>query len=653
MSARVLDCPQCGAPVNFRSSITVFAVCEHCRSMIVLRGADAELLGIMATLPADLSPFQIGTRGVWQGRGFEIIGRIRVEWEQGSWNEWCVNYDGHTTGWLAEAQGLLMISFPRAVAEELPVQTSAYTARHQVTLDGRVWTVIDRKVVTYRASEGELPFAAPPAQTGLSADLTDGKGGFASVELTEEGAELYLGEYTRFEDLQLTNLRPVPGWSGDVAQEKNRTTALACPACGAPVELRALGQSMAAVCGSCGSVIDTATPEFKIIQTADAAIRKMAPKLPIGQRGKLLGTDYEVIGLLQRLGGGAKWSEYLLFNPWRGFRWLVFYDGHWTLVDRLPITRRVSGKQLTFNGQTYKLFAEGNSAVTGVLGEFYWKVERGERANFSDYVNPPAILSIEVYPELEEITWSHGVYVERGVIAEAFKIKDLPRSSGVYLNQPNKFARRWKEVRVVVVLALLSLLFVQASSFVFQQEAVLTDASFEFVRKPTAPSSTTGLALAPTPSPPAGDSQNSLVTPRFNLQGGEQRVTIEATAPLDNEWLGLDLDLVNTKTNASTPAALELSYYSGYDSDGPWTEGSRKGRVSLPGVPPGEYFVVVEPSAAASLSHIPFTIQVRGGGVFNSNFVLMLVLVLLYPAYLFWRASQFEKARWTESDFDP
>ncbi len=63
MSARVLDCPQCGAPVNFRSSITVFAVCEHCRSMIVLRGADAELMGVMAALPPDLSPFQIGTRG--------------------------------------------------------------------------------------------------------------------------------------------------------------------------------------------------------------------------------------------------------------------------------------------------------------------------------------------------------------------------------------------------------------------------------------------------------------------------------------------------------------------------------------------------------------------------------------------------------------
>ena len=71
MSARVLDCPQCGAPVTFRSSIAVFAVCEQCRSMVVLRGADLELIGVMAALPPDLSPFQIGTRGEWKGRGFD------------------------------------------------------------------------------------------------------------------------------------------------------------------------------------------------------------------------------------------------------------------------------------------------------------------------------------------------------------------------------------------------------------------------------------------------------------------------------------------------------------------------------------------------------------------------------------------------------
>src|SRR5689334_14088345 len=119
MSVRVFDCPQCGAPVTLGSAIAVFTVCEHCRSMVVVRGAGAEVIGVMAALPPDLSPFQVGTRGVWKRKGFEVVGRVRVEWAEGSWNEWCILYDATTVGWLAEAQGLLMISFPTEVKETL------------------------------------------------------------------------------------------------------------------------------------------------------------------------------------------------------------------------------------------------------------------------------------------------------------------------------------------------------------------------------------------------------------------------------------------------------------------------------------------------------------------------------------------------------
>ena len=649
MSARVLDCPQCGASVNFQSSIAVFAVCEHCRSMIVLRGADAELIGVMAALPPDLSPFQIGTRGEWKGRGFEIVGRIRVEWEQGSWNEWCLLYDAQTIGWLAEAQGLLMISFATTVPEEIPSQPGDYEAKRQVTLDGRTWTVLDRKTTTYGASEGELPFPAPPQQTRLSADLSDAKGHFASIEISEDGPELYLGEYTEFEALKLTNLRPVPGWSTEIEQEKNQTTALSCPACGAAVNLRAQGQSMSAVCGSCAAVIDTATPEFKLIEQADAAVKKLAPLLPIGQRGKLFGTDYEVIGLVKRKDKWSKWFEYLLFNPWEGFRWLVSFQGHWSFVTRLPSMPDQSWKLVRFNGRGYKLFAQGEAKVTGVLGEFYWKVRRGERATISDYIAPPFILSQETYPDAAEVTWSRGEYINRQVIADAFGVEKLPRPEGIYLNEPNRFKARFKEIRVLFFLALFALCLIQLVSMVRRQELAVAEASFVFdraqtARPPSNPSAPGAVAL---------EAEKVLVTPHFTLQGGEQRVAVEATAPVSNNWVGLELDLVNTKTNASFPATVEISAYHGQSSDGAWSEGSQRASVSFSGVPPGEYFLAIEPSADASIQTIPFTVRVRAGGVFNSNFLLMLGLVLFYPVILLWRGYNFEKRRWAESDFAP
>jgi ribosomal protein S27AE len=676
MAARVLDCPQCGAPVTFQSSIAVFAVCEHCRSMVVLRGAALEALGVMAALPPDLSPFQIGTRGEWKGRGFEIVGRLRVEWEEGSWNEWCILYDAKTSGWLAEAQGLLMISFATPLTEKLPAEASFYAPNLQLQLNGATWTVTDAKTVKYRAAEGELPFAAPPDESRVSVDFIGAKGGFSSIEIDGKELELFTGEYAQFTALNLTNLRKVPGWDGEIEQEKGKTTALSCPSCGAAVNLRAAGQSMSAVCGSCGAIIDTATPELQVIQKADEAVRKLLPILPIGQRGKLLGVDCEVIGFVSRTEDSSTWFEYLLFNPWLGFQWLVSFQGHWTIVDRLTSMPAESGNKVYFAGRTYKLFAKGTATVGGVLGEFYWKVQRGEQAEVADYIDPPEIVSGETYPGLAEVTWSHGKYITPKVVEEAFAVKDLPAPEGVYLNQPNPFAKKWREVRWPFFLSLPILFFVWA--FTSPREVKLLEAPFVFQR-PLAPAPAPGPTVTPIPGslfdtiyklqqqsrpsatptstpvspPPTVDTQQTLVTPHFQLDGGDQRVEIEANAGVDNSWLDLDMDLVNAKTNETIPAPLEISYYHGYDSDGSWTEGDKNSSIALPAVPAGEYFLTIEPSADAKIDRLPFTVRVKSGGVFFGNCIVVLLLVMFYPIMVLWRGIRREKARWSESDFTP
>ncbi|MEY2563428.1 MAG: hypothetical protein QOH88_1621 [Verrucomicrobiota bacterium] len=695
MAARVLDCPQCGAPVTFRSSIAVFAVCESCRSMVVLHGADLTSIGVMAALPPDLSPFQIGTRGEWKGRGFEIVGRLRVEWEQGSWNEWCIIYDAKTTGWLAEAQGLLMISFPTPAGDPLSAEADSYSPNESLQINGATWTVTDVKTVTYRAAEGELPFAAPPQESRTSVDLVGTKGGFATIELDGDEAELFAGEYAEFTALNLANLKPVPGWDGEIEQEKNKTKALSCPSCGAAVNLRAAGQSMAAVCGSCGTVIDTATPELKVIQEADAAVKGLAPVLPIGQRGKLLAVDYEVVGFVSRGDQYSTWSEYLLFNPWLGFHWLVTFQGHWSLIDRVTSMLDESGQTVEFAGTDYKLFAKGMTTVKGVLGEFYWKVQRGEETEVADYIAPPQIVSRETYPGLAEVTWSHGTYVMPKVVGDAFAVPDLPEPEGIYLNEPNPYTKKWREIRGMFFLSLPILFLVWAftiptqvkrveASFVFQRPRVVSTSAplstttsdsgrkefFELLAtmdarekaraagiKPIAsPSASVRTVTPPTPSPSASvpaEAQQTFVTPHFELTGGDQRLEIEATAAVDNAWLDLDIDLVNAKTEQTFPAPLEISHYTGYDSDGSWSEGSDKASVALAAIPPGEYFLTIEPSADAKISSLPFTVRAQSGGVFFANYLVVLLAVMFYPIMIWWRGVRREKERWSDSDFGP
>ena len=77
-----------------------------------------------------------------------------------------------------------------------------------------------------------------------------------------------------------------------------------CPSCGAGVVLRAQGKSLSAVCGSCGSVIDTSSENFRILSKFQINSR-IQPLIPLGTRGKFRGDTWEVIGFLIRSSGAG------------------------------------------------------------------------------------------------------------------------------------------------------------------------------------------------------------------------------------------------------------------------------------------------------------------------------------------------------------
>ena len=653
---RVYDCPQCGAPVRFQSSIAVFAVCESCRSMVVVRGASVETLGEMAQLPPDLSPLQRGTRGVWNGAAFELVGRLRLEWEGGSWNEWYALLADGRTGWLAETQGFFTVSFQTDPGEPLPATNDLRPGarlvitrqeRDVVRITRQEFEVVDVKSVVTLAAEGELPFVAPAGSTRTSADLMANDGAFATIEsFPDELPELYTGAYAVFGALNFSNLRPVPGWDGEVTQTRHATTALNCPSCGAVINLHAGGQTMAAVCGSCGGLIDTANPQLRLIQEADVKIRELRPLIEIGRRGELMGAQYEVIGMLHRADAYSTWSEYLLFNPWLGFRWLVTYQGHWSLIDRLLEAPLRSHRHARLrDGRSFRHFASAATRVKAVVGEFFWKVRRGEESHLDDFVDPPWILSAERYPGLNEVTWSLGQYVEPEVVASAFGLPKPTEREGVYLNQPNPHHVRWKSVRLpalaFLALALLLQMFFAANS---PKRVVIAD-EFFYVRgvKPA--------GGARVEADPAQDASRTVVTREFELTGRTQPVGIQLHAPVANNWLAVDYRLVNAQTNTSSAGTVGVEHYSGTSDGESWSEGSQYREVRIPAVPPGRYYLTLEPDADPQIEQMKYDVAVRRGGLFLSNFFIVFALLLAYPVWVFLRRAAFEGSRWAQSDY--
>jgi hypothetical protein len=413
---------------------------------------------------------------------------------------------------------------------------------------------------------------------------------------------------------------------------------LSCPNCGASVTIRSFGQAINVVCGSCHSILDAQDPKVAILQQFQAAM-KYTPLIPLGSRGKLRGTMYEAVGFQRRQidvdGEKYTWGEYVLFNPYKGFRYLTEYDGHWNDVAplrTLPVISGLRNNSAVLLGQTYKHFQSAQAKTIFVIGEFPWQVRVGETVSVMDYVAPPRVLSSETTGD-KEVTWSLGEYMNAADLWKTFSLPGHPPPSvGVYENQPSPLSATtraiWKTCGLLLAGALV--LFIVHTALA-KNKVVFTH------------------AYAFDTSDPAGE--HSFVTDTFELPAGRAAaVKVDSYANLDNNWLYLNYALVNEDTGKTFDFGREVSYYSGYDSDGSWTEGSRKDSVVIPSVPPGHYFLRIEPESDRKPGRISYVVTVTHDYPVGYWFLIAVGLLAVPAILTTWRSINFEHRRWQESD---
>src|SRR5262245_37752550 len=154
MSGRTASCPECGAPVTFRWSSSVQTVCEYCKSILVRSDLDLKKVGKVADLPADSSPIQIGTEGIFNKEAFSVVGRIIYEYELGTWNEWHLITNRGESRWLSDAQNVFMVS-AAAPGKTIPAQ-AALQLGATFSWNSIAFTVTTITEAHYKGVEGEL-----------------------------------------------------------------------------------------------------------------------------------------------------------------------------------------------------------------------------------------------------------------------------------------------------------------------------------------------------------------------------------------------------------------------------------------------------------------------------------------------------------------
>ena len=663
-----MNCPSCGAGIGFRSERAPYTVCTSCQTMVVRKDIDVEAIGKIAECQPDGSAVQIGTQGSFQGRSFEVLGRIQLQYGAGFWNEWYLMYSDGRAGWLGEALGQFFLS------EEMS-DTSGLENFHDLRLGNEVsyqdkeWIVLDIKTVQLSSYEGELPFVMSQKGPFATIDLRNEEGEGLTVDFSDGQASVYKGHWAPYEKLSLTGLKRES--DPQIAVPASQTADVKCSSCGAPHQLSAPGRTQTLVCEYCGTALDASSPELTALGAVMEKAQDVAKwsKIPMGTIAHLGDGQYKVIGMAVTAThvGGVRyaWKDYLLYNHLTGYRWLNEANGHYVLYEQLyavpkswdKIRRGIrwakrpiatpEGRSLDIEGEKFQHFSTSVVTVERVVGEFYWRVQAGENSRSFDYIAPPYIVSASV--GRTDITWTMGTYLSQDDMARIFPTVNLDDPpGGVAPAQPNPYAEAKKQVKKPFWIGFAAALFIVFSGlFRPGGEEVAKDQPVQVVQSKAASSLLAGRSA------------------EFTLPGsGSKDIRFLLSSDIKDEWLKGNVWL--ERAGGKSAAALTRKQPVTLAKFG--SKGESSQYLFLRNVPAGEPLVArfeltsgppkgTAPIVAADEKEAQLTVPLRYSLSTlpkRSSFTPLFYYGFFIFLPIYWlksRLNDFEKRRWYESDY--
>ncbi len=582
----------------------------------------------MADLLEDHSPLQINTEGQYKGGNFTVVGRVQYQYTEGVWNEWYILFSNDKTGWLSEVSGNYVISFV-VPQHDLTAPVDSYQVAESKMIAGQRFTVTGVETARCIAGEGELPFRVQSGFDTVVVDLTN-ETSFASIDFSDSKPMLFLGEQVTLPDLYLKGLREVKAQTVIVKSFK-------CPSCAAPVSVN-ISSTVTIVCGSCKALLDVSDKSVKTLKKYQNAAN-IKPRIELGSSGRFDGVDYQVIGFMRRQVVESvyksQWDEYLLYHPTQGFRWLIAARGHWNFANQIQKFPKISNNWSNSSSEVYlekrfKHYEKYQSKVIYVLGEFYWRVSLDDASEINDFIAPPSMLSQEKTGK--ELSWTQAEYIDYRDVEAAFKLDNLlPEPSGIAPNQPSSYDADTPSFIKAVSSFLALGLFIHLFFILFSSNRLIIDANANFEHK---------LGAAPFQSE------------AFNLEGRNTNLVITQDATLGNDWLATDVTLIEKSTGKTYGAGREMSFYSGYDSDGSWAEDASKSEIILSSIPAGNYYLEVLPfnEVNGNTGYINSHIKVYRDVPQWSNLWLLWAFLIIIPLIFYYLRYRFEVKRWEDSD---
>ena len=440
-------CPNCGAPVDFRSAASAFAVCSFCKSTIVREGDALRKIGQSAELFDDHSPLQLGAAGKYQGAAFTLVGRLQYRYADGTWNEWHALFDDGAgkSAWLSEDNGRYVIAFEAPLDVAVPPNV-AMKPGAQYVINGQGWSVASVTPAKLIAAQGELPYKPNLERGFLVCDLRSTRGEVGTLDYADPAKPRWsIGRSVAISELAMTGLAEGGAGGGGAGSEKTlKGRTLQCPNCGAALEVK-LATTQSIVCHQCHSVVDVSQGVGGDLQHYTQA-NGLEPLLPLGSVGTLTfggkkELPWQVVGYVERCEVPESsedeqtfWREYLLYHRSEGFAFIVDADDGWSWTVPITGVPQLAGDSASarYEGAAYRKLYDYTGQITYVLGEFYWQLTRDQRTYNTDFQGTGSASNKRLNRERtatgsgseasEEIVWSAGEAMPADVIMKAFRL---------------------------------------------------------------------------------------------------------------------------------------------------------------------------------------------------------------------------------------
>lgn len=202
MFHRTFECPSCGSQIDQKHPGSRTLVCSYCGQTSHLNADSLQSAGEKRLLIDYGSALKIGMQAKWKGKDFQVLGKLRIDYDDGFWDEWYIQFlDDGEEAWIQEDDGSYVL-FKKQQELTSRLNLEAITVGNWVDLGlGKDKTVFitSKSKATVNGGEGELPFRIIP---GEPADFVEGiiKGMLISIEILPDEQVLYVGQPFKIEE---------------------------------------------------------------------------------------------------------------------------------------------------------------------------------------------------------------------------------------------------------------------------------------------------------------------------------------------------------------------------------------------------------------------------------------------------------------------